>query len=103
MPDNDASVATVIPAREALHKPELVLVIDDEPTICWALERSLKSEGYAVVLASSAEEGLRIAREQKPALVLLDVRLPREDGLTALPKDYRRNRRCASRHHDSFW
>jgi two-component system nitrogen regulation response regulator GlnG len=63
-----------------------VLVIDDEPTICWALERSLKGEGYAVVLASSAEEGLRIAREQKPALVLLDVRLPREDGLTALPK-----------------
>jgi two-component system nitrogen regulation response regulator GlnG len=86
MPHNDSSVATVIPTGEAVHKSELVLVIDDEPTICWALERSLKREGYAVVLASSAEEGLRIAREQKPALVLLDVRLPREDGLTALPK-----------------
>ncbi len=79
------SVAS-IPKLDEVHKPELVLVIDDEPTICWALERSLKSEGYIVLSASSAEEGLRIAREQQPALVLLDVRLPRESGLTALPK-----------------
>ena len=64
----------------------LVLVVDDEPAICWALERLLSSEGYAVVSASSAEDGLRVAAERQPDLVLLDVRLPREDGLSALPK-----------------
>jgi two-component system nitrogen regulation response regulator GlnG len=66
--------------------PDLVLVVDDEPSICWAFERLLQGQGHRVVSASSAEEGLRIAAEQKPALVLLDVRLPREDGISALPK-----------------
>ncbi len=65
---------------------ELVLVVDDEPSICWAFERLLQTHGNRVVSASSAEEGLRIAEEQKPAMVLLDVRLPREDGISALPK-----------------
>ncbi len=65
---------------------ELVLVVDDEPSICWAFERLLQSQGNFVVSASSAEEGLQIARERKPALVLLDVRLPCEDGISALPK-----------------
>jgi two-component system, NtrC family, nitrogen regulation response regulator GlnG len=70
--------------NEAL-KPALVLVVDDEPTICWAFERLLKSAGHSVVTASSAEEGLRIAAEQKPDVVVLDVRLPKMDGISALP------------------
>ncbi|MCA9158914.1 MAG: sigma-54-dependent Fis family transcriptional regulator [Planctomycetales bacterium] len=65
---------------------ELVLVVDDEPSICWAFERLLQAHGHRVVSASSAEEGLQIAEKQKPAMVLLDVRLPREDGISALPK-----------------
>ncbi|MCA9178492.1 MAG: sigma-54-dependent Fis family transcriptional regulator [Planctomycetales bacterium] len=64
----------------------LVLVVDDEPSICWGFERMLQQEGHRVVTASSAEEGLRIAAEQRPALVVLDVRLPGEDGLSALPR-----------------
>ncbi len=63
-----------------------VLVVDDEPSICWALERMLSGEGHRVVTASSAEEGLRLAREQPIAMVILDVRLPKEDGISALPK-----------------
>ncbi len=66
--------------------PDLVLVVDDEPSICWALQRLLESQGHTVVTASSAEEGLQIASTRTPALVLLDVRLPREDGISALPK-----------------
>ncbi|MBB3204569.1 two-component system nitrogen regulation response regulator GlnG [Rhodopirellula rubra] len=63
-----------------------VLVVDDEPSICWALEKMLTQEGHAVVTASSAEEGLEQAAAVKPSLVILDVRLPKEDGITALPK-----------------
>jgi two-component system, NtrC family, nitrogen regulation response regulator GlnG len=78
-------------AESNVRKPsdfvaDLVLVVDDEPSICWGLERLLRGEGHHVVTASSAEEGLEIASERKPALVLLDVRLPREDGISALPK-----------------
>ncbi len=65
---------------------DLVLVVDDEPSICWAIERMLIGQGKAVVTASSAEDGLAIAAERKPAMVLLDVRLPHEDGISALPK-----------------
>ena len=63
-----------------------VLVVDDEASICWAFEKMLTSEGYQAYTASSAEEGLRLASRVKPALVFLDVRLPKEDGLSALPK-----------------
>lgn len=64
----------------------IVLVVDDEASICWAFEKMLKSEGYKPYTASSAEEGLRLAESLKPGLVFLDVRLPKEDGLSALPK-----------------
>lgn len=65
---------------------KLVLVVDDEPTICWAIQRALTADGYRVEVASSTETGLEIARRQKPVMVFLDVRLPDEDGLLALPK-----------------
>jgi|GEM_PF-2907850 len=63
-----------------------VLVVDDEPSICWGFERLLGEEGFEVLVASSAEAGLRLAEKNQFALVLLDVRLPGEDGLSALPK-----------------
>lgn len=63
-----------------------VLVVDDEPSICWGFETLLGPQGYRVLTASSAEEALRLADLQPIDLVLLDVRLPGEDGLTALHK-----------------
>lgn len=62
-----------------------VLVVDDEPSICWALEKMLTGEGHSVSVTSSAEDGLRSAVEKPPALVILDVRLPKRDGISALP------------------
>lgn len=62
-----------------------VLVVDDEESICWALERMLLAEGHQVSTAASAEAGLRLAAEQRCNLVLLDVRLPGRDGISALP------------------
>ena len=67
-------------------KRQTVLVVDDEQSICWALEKMLGNEGHDVITASSAEEGLQLAAANKPSLVILDVRLPAEDGISALPK-----------------
>src|SRR4051794_30298845 len=61
-----------------------VLIVDDEPSICWAFRDFLGELGHKVELASSAEEGLRIARGGLLDAVVLDVRLPGMDGLTAL-------------------
>ena len=62
-----------------------VLVVDDEPSICWAFDKMVSAMGHRVVAASSAEEGLRIAGRIHPDLVMLDVRLPKQDGISALP------------------
>lgn len=63
-----------------------VLIVDDEPSICWALEKMLTQEGHDVSIASSAEDGLRLVATRRPDLIFLDVRLPGEDGLSALPR-----------------
>ncbi len=60
-----------------------LLIVDDEPTICWGLARLAEQLGWAAATASSAEEGLKLAAEQPPDLLILDVRLPGMDGLTA--------------------
>ena len=62
-----------------------VLIVDDEPTICWSVREALAEEGHAVELAPSAEEGVRqLEAGWQPHLVVLDVRLPGKDGLSAL-------------------
>lgn len=71
---------------EAVAGQSTVLVVDDEPSICWAFEQLLTEYGHRVLTASSAEAGLEIASQTRPHLVLLDVRLPQEDGISALPK-----------------
>src|SRR5262245_18478091 len=61
-----------------------VLIVDDEPSICWGIRELLVDDGHAVSVAPSAEEARAAAGECRPDAVLLDVRLPGMDGLTAL-------------------
>jgi two-component system nitrogen regulation response regulator GlnG len=61
-----------------------VLIVDDEPSICWGIRELLVDDGHDVSVAPSAEEALAAADERRPDAVLLDVRLPGMDGLTAL-------------------
>ncbi len=57
-----------------------ILVVDDEADLVSVLRIGLEAEGFEVLEASDGEEGLRMARECKPALVLLDLMLPKLDG-----------------------
>jgi two-component system nitrogen regulation response regulator GlnG len=63
-----------------------VLIIDDEEAVCWALERALRNEGHTVAVAASAEQGFAQIERRVPDAIILDVRLPGMDGLTALPR-----------------
>jgi two-component system nitrogen regulation response regulator GlnG len=61
-----------------------ILIVDDEEAVCWALERALTKEGHRVAVAASAEDAFVLAERQRFDAVLLDVRLPGMDGLSAL-------------------
>ena len=63
-----------------------ILVVDDEEAVCWTLERALRGEGHRVDVASSAEEAFRCATARPPDVIILDVRLPGMDGLSALER-----------------
>jgi DNA-binding NtrC family response regulator len=60
------------------------LVVDDEPSICWALTQLGESLGHDVTGLPSAETALQWVQHQQPDVIVLDVRLPGMDGLTAI-------------------
>jgi CheY-like chemotaxis protein len=60
--------------------PITILVIDDTPEIRAGTARLLTTAGYTVLTAATGTEGLRLAREQSPDIILLDVVLPDGDG-----------------------
>lgn len=63
-----------------------VLIVDDEESVCWTLERALTQDGFEVQTAATAEDALARLRQWAPDIVLLDVRLPGMDGLEALTR-----------------
>jgi two-component system KDP operon response regulator KdpE len=68
-----------------MNKPE-ILIIDDEPQIRRLLEITLQSNQYSVKQAASAKEGLIMAANHPPDLILLDLGLPDESGHIVLQK-----------------
>ena len=63
-----------------------ILIVDDEQSICWGLSRLVAAMGHEAMVASSAEQGLELAAAATPQLLVLDVRLPGMDGLTAMQR-----------------
>jgi len=68
-----------MPASPA--QPPRVLVVEDDETLRFTLDHNLRREGYRVLTAARGDDGLRVAREQTPDLIVLDVMLPGIDGI----------------------
>jgi DNA-binding response OmpR family regulator len=66
--------------------PKKVLIADDEPNIVMSLEFLMQRAGYQVQVAGNGEEALRLATEQAPDLMLLDVMLPKMSGFEVCQK-----------------
>lgn len=92
--DEPASLhATAVSAPDALDDvravsngstSQTVLVVDDDPTVRDMMRRLLAKEGFDVLTADGGKEGLRLAREYKPAVMTLDVLMPGVDGWSVL-------------------
>jgi len=61
--------------------PARVLIVDDEPSIVEMLAYNLKRANYEVLIAMDGEAALALARQERPDLIVLDLMLPRLDGL----------------------
>jgi two-component system alkaline phosphatase synthesis response regulator PhoP len=59
---------------------ETILIVEDEASIRTVVRAYLEQAGYRVVLAETGSEGLALARQQRPALIVLDLNLPEMDG-----------------------
>jgi DNA-binding response OmpR family regulator len=68
----------VLPDRERTTR---VLVVDDEPIVGEVIERYLRREGYATNVANDGVRGLELARSLAPDLIVVDLMLPKLDGL----------------------
>jgi signal transduction histidine kinase/DNA-binding response OmpR family regulator len=62
----------------------LILVVDDDQTVCEVMARYLEREGFVVRTATGGREGLQLARELHPAAITLDINMPDLDGWTVL-------------------
>jgi CheY-like chemotaxis protein len=63
---------------------ELILIIEDNEKNRKLCRDVLQAKGYQTVESETAEEGLKLAQEKSPALVLMDIQLPGMDGIAAL-------------------
>ena len=75
------TISTTVSEEDALGR---VLVIDDDPESRQLLLRHLEKESYIGLEAEDAKQGIAIANEQQPDLILLDLMMPNIDGWTAL-------------------
>lgn len=69
-----------------MENAKKLLIIDDEKMIAEPLAERFESEGFKIEMATDGEEGLQKALEILPDLILLDVVMPKMDGLTMLGK-----------------
>ena len=68
--------------EEETSKEKTILIVDDEQPIIDILYHNLKREGYNIIEATDGVSAVNIALEQKPNLILLDIMLPKMDGLS---------------------
>jgi two-component system cell cycle response regulator DivK len=65
---------------------ELILVVEDNEQSRKLVRDVLKFRGYEIIEAVTGEDGVRLAQDRRPSLVLMDIRLPGMDGIQALAR-----------------
>ena len=63
-----------------------ILIVDDETVLADLLSAKIGSEGFSVIVARDGEEGLEKALAERPDLILMDIIMPKMDGITVLKK-----------------
>lgn len=63
-----------------------ILIAEDDKSLLSALQQKFKKQGFSVVTALDGEEGVIIAEKEKPDLLLLDIKMPKIDGITMARK-----------------
>lgn len=63
-----------------------ILIVEDEPALLKAITNKFVSQGYSVVAAKNGLEGLQLAEECHPSVIILDLMMPEMDGMTMLGK-----------------
>jgi CheY-like chemotaxis protein len=82
--DRDLLLATL--RRLVAKGPAKVLTIDDDPMASNLVEAVLGPQGFTVLKATGGEEGIALARQEQPALVVLDLMMPGVDGFTVVER-----------------
>jgi two-component system cell cycle response regulator DivK len=65
---------------------ELILIVEDNPKNLKLVRDTLQVKGYQTIATETGEEGVRIAQERRPALILMDIQLPGISGIEALQR-----------------
>jgi CheY-like chemotaxis protein len=72
--------------RTGTMEGELILIVEDQPLNRKLVRDVLQAKGYRTVEAETGEEGVLVAHDQMPALILMDIQLPGISGIDALGK-----------------
>jgi CheY-like chemotaxis protein len=75
---------TVISQDQSFSPQATILLVEDNLSNITTMLDYLKAKGYAVLVAMNGREGVDMAREQKPDLILMDIQMPEMDGLEAI-------------------
>jgi len=75
---------TIKSKEKSSSKKKKILIIEDEKILAEMYDNKFTKAGFKVVLAYDSEEGIKIAKKEKPDLIVLDILLPSENGITFL-------------------
>jgi DNA-binding NtrC family response regulator len=76
-----------------MTQEKTLLIVEDDESQRVLYERAFTKEGYKVVLAVDGTEAIEKARTEKPDLIVMDIRMPRRDGIDAMQKILGENKR----------
>ncbi|MBI3631463.1 MAG: response regulator [Candidatus Staskawiczbacteria bacterium] len=63
-----------------------ILIVEDDKDFLWVLRQNFENQGMEIVYAQDGEEGLAMAEKEKPDLIIMDIMLPKIDGITTAKK-----------------